>query len=78
MTTRTPDKTGSERTTLTWGLTKRHKAEMSVLADMNRRTLNNWLVWTTKAYTSATLQRRTVFLSDAEIDEKLRQPPTIA
>lgn len=67
-----------EKTTLTWSLTKQHKAEMSVLADMNRRTLSNWMTWVTKPYTSAVLERRTVKLTDEEIEEALRRPPAEA
>lgn len=62
-----------DQTTFTWSLSKRLKAEMSVLADMNHRTLSNWIKWRLTPLSEALIQRRTVLLTDKAIEESLRR-----
>lgn len=67
----TPPRGSSEKTTFTWALAKRSKAEMSVLADLDSRKLGNWLSWRMIAYSRALFQRRAVTLTDAEVESTL-------
>jgi hypothetical protein len=61
-------------TTYTWAIPKRLKAEVSVLADMDHRTMSNWLTWRMTPYTEALLEQRSVLLTDTKLEEAMMNP----
>lgn len=60
-----------ERTTVTLGLPKWLRAEITVAARLDMRPLSKWLSYYIRGYVAAILQREPVHLSDEEVRRRL-------
>jgi hypothetical protein len=62
-------------TSVTWGITKRLKAELSILAETEGRTLSNWLTYNLAPYSKVLIEGGVVVMDHEEITKRLSAAP---